>query len=83
MVSTQYDIPAGLASLRRFFFVAPPTAEGYAKTIAAALAQSVGPPGEADRRELDSLCWESYFAAILEHSRRAIAAAPQTGKVPA
>lgn len=75
VVSTQYDIPAGLVSLRRFFFVAPPTAEGYARTIAQALAIRVAPPGPVDSAELDALTWERYFTAILDHGRRAILSA--------
>lgn len=81
VVSTQYDIPQALDAARRFFFIAEPTADGYARAIERALANSVAPPGPADASELDALTWERYFATILDHGWRAIASASHAGKV--
>jgi glycosyltransferase involved in cell wall biosynthesis len=77
VVSTQYDIPQALDQVRRFFFVAEPTVDGFAGTIECALATDVAPPGPADAGELDALTWERYFATILDHGWRAIAPAPR------
>jgi glycosyltransferase involved in cell wall biosynthesis len=72
VISTQYEVPLELSSLRRFFFVAPPNPDGYAETIARALATSVPPLGARDRPELESMTWENYFRHVLDRSRRAI-----------
>jgi len=61
IVSTQYDIPAGLSSLRRFFFVAEPSPQGYGESIAHALATTVPNASQGDECELQALTWESYF----------------------
>jgi hypothetical protein len=42
VVSTQYEIPVGLKSLRRFFFAAPANADAFAETIARALSTPIG-----------------------------------------
>lgn len=68
IVSTQYDIPAGLISLRRFFFVAEPSPRGYGETIARALATTVPNASQGDERELQALTWESYFEELLNIS---------------
>ena len=79
VVSTQYDVPAGLTALRRHFFVAQPSAAGYAQAIASALASPAPATaaGEAGQRELDALCWESYFGVIHEQLQSAAAEAAQ------
>jgi glycosyltransferase involved in cell wall biosynthesis len=83
VISTQYDLPAGLSALRRFFFVAQPSADGYAQAIATALAASVAPPAAADRGELRKLTWESYFARVLDQVRRIAAeASPYARNAP-
>jgi glycosyltransferase involved in cell wall biosynthesis len=72
VISTQYEVPAGLSSLRRFFFVSPPTTDGYAETIARALLAPGSPLGDEDRGELEALTWERYFGRVLDESRCAI-----------
>lgn len=72
LVSSQYEIPKELASLRRFFFPASANPESFAEKIAQALATSLVPLGEADLHELRLMTWEIYFEGILDRSRRAI-----------
>ena len=69
VVSTQYEAPPGLPALRRFFFVASPNPAAYAEAIDLALATSVAPLDDADRSELDSMTWESYFRTLLDRSQ--------------
>ena len=76
VVTTQYEVPPELASLRRFFFVSSPDPAGLATAIASALATTVAPLDDNDRRELQSLTWESYFREVLDRSRRAISSPP-------
>jgi glycosyltransferase involved in cell wall biosynthesis len=72
VVTTQYEVPLALSSLRRFFFVAWPNADSYAETIARALATPVASLDDTDQRELQSMTWESYFGDVLDRSRLAI-----------
>jgi glycosyltransferase involved in cell wall biosynthesis len=72
VISTQYEVPLGISSLRRFFFVASPNPDSYAETIARALATPVASLDDADRRELHSMTWENYFRDVLDRSRRSI-----------
>jgi glycosyltransferase involved in cell wall biosynthesis len=68
IVSTQYDIPGGLISLRRFFFVAEPSPRGFAEAIAHTLATTVPNANHGDECELQALTWESYFEMFLNLS---------------
>ena len=72
VVSTQYEIPSGLSSLRRFFTQCAPNAEAFATAIERALQTPVVPLNDGDRHELEGLCWESYFFGIAGAIGRAI-----------
>jgi glycosyltransferase involved in cell wall biosynthesis len=65
VVSTQYEIPPALKSLRRYFFLAEANPRQFAETIETALATPKASHNSADLDELDSLTWESYFENVL------------------
>jgi glycosyltransferase involved in cell wall biosynthesis len=66
LVTTQYEIPKELVSLRRCFFAGAATPDSLAAKIAQALATPLVPLGEVDFKELRSMTWETYFAHILD-----------------
>lgn len=72
IVSTQYEIPYYLSSLRRFFFSASPTPESFAAKIAEAISTPVIPLMESDAGQLRSMTWESYFDKVEMACRHAI-----------
>jgi glycosyltransferase involved in cell wall biosynthesis len=65
VVSTQYGIPDCLDRMRRYFFVAEPSLEGFSKALHEAACASVESLTTDDLRELDVLSWENYSETVL------------------
>lgn len=72
IVSTQYEIPRELNSLRRFFFQASPNPAAFASKIAQAVATQTDPLTEKDLRELYLMTWEKYFENVVSKCRHEI-----------
>jgi glycosyltransferase involved in cell wall biosynthesis len=70
VVSTQYQIPNGLASLHRLFFAASANPDSFAEAIAQALGAPVSCLDATDLNELQSMTWETYFNVLLSWASR-------------
>jgi glycosyltransferase involved in cell wall biosynthesis len=66
VITTQYELPGSLQSLRRCFFQSDATPDGLAAAMDQALTSPATLLGEQDRQELGKLTWESYFGTILQ-----------------
>lgn len=69
VLTTQYDVPQCLHSMRRYIFTGEPAVTSLARVMASALTSSPRTLDAEDLKELDELTWEQYFAKLLALTR--------------